>query len=222
MRLTLESLAGTHLAPLRLVGVGLELAPEERARWLSHVTVYRAALARHALDLVGASWNGALAVLERTEEGRAGLAARARARSLAGYGRHKSAALAAILGRHRDDRTLVFTQDNASAHAIAREHLVAPLTCEVSRAERRELLAAFADGSVRALVSSRVLNEGLDVPGASVGVVVGSTRRTGEHVQRVGRLLRPAPGKSAVVDDRFTIGTSEAAAASARRREVAP
>ncbi len=46
-----------------------------------------------------------------------------------------------------------------------------------------------------------MLNEGLDVPDADVAliIIVGGTLGEREHVQRIGRLLRPAPGKRAVV-----------------------
>jgi superfamily II DNA or RNA helicase len=37
-----------------------------------------------------------------------------------------------------------------------------------------------------ALVSARVLNEGIDVPDADVAIVVGGTRGEREHVQRIG------------------------------------
>lgn len=49
------------------------------------------------------------------------------------------------------------------------------------------------------MVSAQVSNEGLDVPDADVAIIVGGTRGEREHVQRVGRLLRPRPGKRALV-----------------------
>jgi superfamily II DNA or RNA helicase len=52
---------------------------------------------------------------------------------------------------------LVFTADNASAYAIAREHLIMPLACDIGRPERDAVLDAFRRGRLRALVSSRVL-----------------------------------------------------------------
>ena len=62
---------------------------------------------------------------------------------------------------------------------------------------------------MRALVSCRVLNEGLDVPAASVAVVLGGSLGRREHVQRVGRILRPAPGKTAVLHELVARGTFE-------------
>lgn len=48
-----------------------------------------------------------------------------------------------------------------------------PLTCDIGRQERDEVLARFRRGEIRTLVSARVLNEGLDVPDADVAVIVG-------------------------------------------------
>jgi superfamily II DNA or RNA helicase len=93
----------------------------------------------------------------------------------------------------------VFTADNAAAYAIAREHLIMPITCEIGRQERERALQGFREGKLRALVSARVLNEGIDVPEAEVAIIVGSTQGEREHVQRIGRLLRPSPGKRATV-----------------------
>jgi len=112
---------------------------------------------------------------------------------------------------------LVFTSDKDAAYRIAQEHLVMPITADIRGAERDAALTAFREGRIRALVSSRVLNEGFDVPDADVGIVVGGALGEGEHVQRIGRLLRPGPGKTAFVYELATRGTAEVAAARRKR-----
>ncbi len=92
---------------------------------------------------------------------------------------------------------------------LAREHLVMPFTCDIGRQEREEVLERFRRGELRTLVSARVLNEGLDVPDADVAVIVGGALGEREHVQRVGRLLRPSEGKRAVVYELVTRNTAE-------------
>jgi superfamily II DNA or RNA helicase len=47
------------------------------------------------------------------------------------------------------------------------------------------------------IVTSQVLDEGIDVPDASVGLVLGGTGSKREYIQRLGRLLRKKEGKSA-------------------------
>lgn len=221
--LRVSDLAGTGgLAPVRLVGIGLDLTAAERAEWMAEMTCYRAERARHALDLLGLSWRGITSVMARTEAGRRALVARARAQSLAGLTAAKSRVLSVILARHDRDRILVFTRDNATAYALSRAHLVPAITCDVRRREREETLAAFARGDVRVLVSARVLDEGLDIPEASVAVIVGASGSERQHVQRVGRILRPAPGKRATVYDLFSLVPAEAFGAARRRAAVAP
>jgi superfamily II DNA or RNA helicase len=126
--------------------------------------------------------------------------------------------LRSLLERHRAARTLVFTADNDTAYQIARAHLVMPLTCDIGRRERDQALDAFRRGSIRALVSARVLNEGVDVPDADVAIVVGGALGEREHVQRVGRLLRPAEGKRALVYELVTRDTIEVSQARRRRQ----
>lgn len=126
-----------------------------------------------------------------------------------------------LFERHRDARLLIFTPDNATAYAVAREHLVTPITCNIRRAERDQALARFGRGELRALVSARVLNEGIDVPDADVAIVVGGAMGEREHVQRIGRLLRPREGKTARVFELVIAGTSEMHAARRRRRGLA-
>ena len=96
-----------------------------------------------------------------------------------------------------------------------------PLTCDIGRAERDDVLGAFRQGRLRALVSSRVLNEGLDVPDADIAVIVGGALGVREHVQRVGRLLRPRPGKRALVYELVTRQTLEVSQAWRRRQGLA-
>jgi len=58
--------------------------------------------------------------------------------------------------------------------------------------ERRRILGLLDEGALRAVVSVEVLDEGWDVPGAKLGLVLGSSRSGGvrQHQQRLGRILR--------------------------------
>ena len=65
--------------------------------------------------------------------------------------------------------------------------------------ERDEILKLFADGSYKALVAIKCLDEGVDVPVAETAIIMSSTSNPREHVQRRGRILRRAPGKKYAV-----------------------
>lgn len=213
-------LTGSYLADFELVVVPLALEAAERERYERdhrRFTEHSRAFQRVA---PGGSWNELVTFAGQSAEGRAALAAWRRNRKLLGYTRAKARAVGVLLAKHRQSRVLVFTADNAAAYAIARRHLIMPITCDISRPEREQALAAFRRGELKALVSARVLNEGIDVPDADVAVIVGSTLGEREHVQRVGRLLRRVPGKRALVYELVTPQTSEVWRAAARRRAL--
>jgi len=117
--------------------------------------------------------------------------------------------LGRLLDRHHGARVLVFCADNAAAYAIARQHLLMPITCDIGREERARMLERFAAGELRGLVSARGLNEGIDLPSAEVAIVVSAALGEREHVQRVGRILRPGEGKEALLYELIARDTIE-------------
>jgi superfamily II DNA or RNA helicase len=220
-RRSVADLAGTWLANFELVVVHLGLEPEERARYDRDNRIFRDVNRRFRAMYPHGTWQEFVSSASQSKEGRNALAAWRRCRRMLGLTAAKREAVGTLLARHRNARVLVFTADNDAAYAIARERLVMPLTCDISRGERERVLDAFRRGELRALVSSRVLNEGIDVPDADVAIVVGGAGGAREHVQRVGRLLRPAPGKQAIVYELVTAATSETRRARERRRGLA-
>jgi superfamily II DNA or RNA helicase len=216
--LAVADLAGGFLASFDVITLYLDLAPEERAAYASLAAVFTGAYADFHRMAPDARWLDFTCHAARTAEGRRALSAWRQMRRLLFFTSAKRRALASLLGRHRYSRVLIFTADNETAYAIAREHLVMPLTCDISRQERDDVLERFRRGDVRTLVSARVLNEGLDVPDADVAVIVGGALGEREHVQRVGRLLRPSEGKRAVVYELVTRNTIEVGQARRRRQ----
>jgi superfamily II DNA or RNA helicase len=220
-QLGVGDLAGKWLADFDLVVLRVALDREERARYDADHRLFSELNRQFRSMHPAGTWQELVAAASQSTDGRAALRAWRRARRLASFTRAKAAAVRALLSRHRDARVLVFTADNAAAYAIAREHLIMPITCEIGRTERERALQEFRAGKLRALVSARVLNEGIDVPEADVAIIVGGTQGEREHVQRIGRLLRPSPGKRATVYELVTLGTSEARTATERRRGLA-
>jgi superfamily II DNA or RNA helicase len=217
-QLAVADLAGTWLADFDLVLMPLGLDAEERGRYSLDQARFSAVNRGFRNLFPDGSWQDFVVAASLSPEGREALAAWRRNRRLLAFTRAKARAVGALLERHRSSKVLVFTADNAAAYAIAREHLVMPMTCDISRTERERALAAFRRGELRTLVSARVLNEGIDVPDADVAIIVGGTLGEREHVQRVGRLLRPGAGKRATVYELVTTATSEVRRAFDRRR----
>jgi superfamily II DNA or RNA helicase len=67
---------------------------------------------------------------------------------------------------------------------------------ETSRSGSRTFLEGFATGAYPVLLAMRVLDEGVDVPAAREAFLLASSTVEREWVQRRGRVLRRAPGKS--------------------------
>jgi len=208
-RMAVGDLAGEWLAPFEIVRLTVDLDPHERAAWDHHMGRFRPVCSRFFRLAPRATWADFVVAMRRSVEGRQALASFRRARDLVAFPSQKRAVLGELLHRHRTARVLVFTRDNATAYAVAREHLVHPITCDIGRAERTDVLERFASGDLGVLVSARVLNEGIDVPDADVAILVGGSGSSREYVQRIGRVLRPSEDKHAIVYELVVRGTHE-------------
>ncbi len=83
------------------------------------------------------------------------------------------------------------------------------LTGELEETRRRSILDQFRRAESGVLVVTTVGDEGLDIPDASVGILVAGTGSRRQFIQRLGRLLRPKPGKEAVLYEIVVKGSSE-------------
>jgi superfamily II DNA or RNA helicase len=70
-----------------------------------------------------------------------------------------------------------------------------PYTSAESRPERQRILERFRSTDLKALVSMRCLDEGVDVPDARVAYLLASSSNPRQFVQRRGRILRQTEGK---------------------------
>jgi len=219
-RQAVDALAGTFLAEFKIVVLPLELERAERAAYEQEMALFRQVHRAFRNSNPGGRFSAFAAMAASSKEVRAALAALRRAQRVIGFTKNKARMLSALLDRHQNSRVLIFTADNTTTYAIAREHLVTPLTCDIHRAEREEVLERFREGQIRSLVSAKVLNEGIDVPDAAVAIIVGGSSREREHIQRIGRLLRPSPGKQAVIYELLAAGTNEVHHGERRRKNV--
>jgi len=64
-----------------------------------------------------------------------------------------------------------------------------------SNEELTSKMKAFGDGDIHTLVAMKMLDEGIDIPRAEIGVLGTSSRDPREFIQRLGRLLRKHPDK---------------------------
>lgn len=221
-RRDIVDLSGDYLADYDVMRVTVELTDEERQAYEEARSVYRAFLARHGLRVAGPSgWQEFVRRSSRDEEGRRAMDAFRRQRQLAFAASAKFDYLELVLHRHRGDRTLIFTQDNATAYAISTRFLVPAITHHTKISERSTILEKLRDGRYGAVVTSKVLNEGVDVPEANVAVVVSGSGSVREHVQRLGRVLRKSGEKRAILYELVTTNSGETFTSERRRDHVA-
>ncbi len=218
-RRDITELAGEWLAEYDTERLEVELTADERAEHDSERQLYRAFIAKHRIVMSGpAGFGEFIKRAARSVEGRRAMRAFRRQRELAFAASAKLAYLEHLLFVHRNDQTLIFTQDNATAHLVSKTFLVPIITHQTKVTERSAILAEFSRGTYGAIVTSKVLNEGVDVPEANVAIVLSGSGSVREHVQRLGRVLRQREGKRALLYEIVTARTTETFT-SERRRE---
>lgn len=219
LRRDIVELSGDFLAEYETVHVSVELAPHERVEYDKERGIYRAFVQKNGIRMSAPDgWQQFLRLSARGAEGRRAMQAYRRQRELAFTAPAKLEYVARLLREHKDDRVLLFTQDNASCYELSRRFLIPAITHQTKVRERSEILKGIADGTYGAVATSKVLNEGVDVPDANVAIVVSGSGSVREHVQRLGRILRKKGDKFALLYELVTAGTAEQFT-SERRRE---
>ncbi len=214
----IKELSGEYLAEYEVHRLEVSLTPQELADYEAARGCYREFVRINRISMRSPQgWQRFLREAARSREGRAALRAHREYRRILHGAAAKLDALEKILADHRGGRVIIFTNDNATVYRISREFLVPCITHQTDGKERREILEGFAEGRYSAVVTSRVLNEGVDLPAADVGVVLSGTGTVREHVQRLGRILRPQEGKRAVLYEVITQDTAEQHVSERRR-----
>ncbi len=218
-RKDIRELSGEYLADYDTTRVTIELSQAEREEYDAERAVYLAFVRAHGIRMgTPRGFNDFIMRASRTPPGQRALGAYRRQRELAFAAQGKLKYLEHLLGVHRADRSIIFTQDNATAYDISRRFLIPVITHQTKVRERSDILEGFAEGRYGAIVTSKVLNEGVDVPDANVAVIISGSGSVREHVQRLGRILRRKDGKRAMLYELVSAGTSETST-SDRRRE---
>ncbi|MBF0425218.1 MAG: DEAD/DEAH box helicase family protein [Magnetococcales bacterium] len=221
-RCEINELEGTYLAPYQLEQVPVILDPDERQAYDAAYAHYRRFAQESGIRLGTAEgWGRFIQVCARSREGRAAFAAYRLQKRLARASRAKLRMVWHLLRHHRGEQALLFTDDNATAYTIGETFFLPVITHKTRVSERKHFLDLFRAGQIDCLVTSRVLNEGVDVPNVAVGIVVSGTGSVREHVQRLGRILRPRAGKQAILYELVSADTAETFTSVRRRQHAA-
>ncbi len=216
----IEELAGRHLSEYTIRTVNVPLAPEEKLEYERQFAVYKNFLQRRGIRIRSA--RDYLLFIKRSgvdPEARRALMGRNAAMDIALNSRSKEEYLRGLLAANPSEKTIIFTRHNKLVYRISRSLLIPAITHQTVREEREEILDRFRKGVYRRIITSQVLDEGIDVPDASVAVILSGTGSSREFIQRLGRVLRKKEGKQATLYELVSFGTAETRL-SRRRKEA--
>jgi len=218
--ISVEELAGKHLSPYSYEKILVKLTPEEQKTYDDQMTIFKNYLQERGIILRSAEdFHRFIMSTGRDPHAREALLARNKALKVALNSDAKLNLLANLLEGYKDDRILIFTLHNDLVYKISRRFLLPAVTYQTPKEERREILDKFRGGQYGAVVTSQVLDEGVDVPEASVGFILSGTGSPREYVQRLGRLLRKVKGKQAKLVEIVSQETTEVTISRRRRQK---
>jgi len=214
-----EKLAGSYVAPYEHRRVFVDLTPEEKTEYERLWSLYKGYLEKRGLPMRGEEDFRRLIMLSTFDrEAREAVLARNRALKIALNSEAKMNFLAEQL-KSSNEKTIIFTLHNSLVYTVSRRFLIPAITYKTSEDERKLILSRFRSGEYRAIVTSQVLDEGVDVPDAERGIILSGTGSPRQLVQRLGRLLRKREGKVALLIEVVTKETKEAEMSRRRRRK---
>ncbi|HJU79731.1 MAG TPA: DEAD/DEAH box helicase family protein [Nitrososphaeraceae archaeon] len=198
------------------------MSEEEYQSYKENMAVYYTCLRKIGLKMNSFnSFKRLIMISSRNNLARRALVARNKANDIALNSRSKMNEIRKILSENKKIKTIIFTQHNKLVYDISNAFLIPFITYKSSKEEREDVLVGFKDGRYMAIVTSKVLDEGIDVPDAQLGILVSGTGSSREFVQRLGRLLRPKnDNQQARLIEIVSSGTSETLTSKRRQRNM--
>ncbi|GEM_PF-568236 len=217
-----DDLAGRYLARYEVRRIFVPLSEEEKRRYNEKAKVFKEYIVSKGIRLENVEDFRKIVMLTGLDEkAYEALKSWDEARKIAFNSKNKLKKLKELLERHRNDKIIIFTRYNDLVYTISRAFLIPAVTHKTDKKERDLILEGFRKGKFKAIVSSQVLDEGIDVPDANVGIIVSGTGSSREFIQRLGRLLRPAEGKDkAILYELISKETGEVRVARRRKKSL--
>lgn len=216
-----KDLAGSYLSNFRVEKIVVDLTEEEMKEYEKQHKIFTDYLeSKRIRFFTPMHFRRFIMRSARDPEARKALLARNRALDIAFNSESKIAALEKILLNNSNERILIFTQHNDLVYRISKRFLIPFITHTTNKEERHKVLEKFNDGAYHAVVTSKVLDEGIDVPEASLGLILSGSGSSREFIQRLGRLLRKSRRKEeARLIEIVSRETSEVGTSSRRRKK---
>ena len=95
-----------------------------------------------------------------------------------------------IINSLDNEKVLVFTGSNAFTNHMGLDLKALVYHSGLSKKKREQVLEDFSNNTNKVLCSTKALNQGFNVPDASIGIIAGLDSKSLPMIQRVGRLLR--------------------------------
>jgi superfamily II DNA or RNA helicase len=217
---SVELARNKHLAPYEIERRQIDMLPEELEEYNKNFAMYQICLKKIGLKMhYAGSFRQLIMMSGRSKAAREAVLARNKAMDIALNSRAKIEELKKILVEHRGQKTILFTQHNKLVYDISDEFLIPFITHKSSKQERQDALSGFREGRYNVIVTSKVLDEGVDVPDAELGIILSGTGSSREYIQRLGRLLRPKPesNRKAKLIEIVSSGTREIGTSAKRK-----
>ncbi len=218
-RLGVSELKGEYLSNYETVGIKTTLTEDEARRYSACAATYYGFLRRAGIKPFGLGWTEFVKMTGCDENARKALLAKHEMKRIVIDSERKIEILDSLLKQHSADKVIVFTEQNDLVYRISREFLIPAITHQTKARERKWVLDGFKNGIFHVIATSKVLNEGIDVPSAKIAIILSGSASPREHVQRLGRILRKGAGrKTAVLYEVVTSATTETNVSSRRRK----
>jgi superfamily II DNA or RNA helicase len=212
-----------HLASYEIERRQVDMLPEELEEYNRNFGRYQICLKKIGLKMQYAGAFRRLIMMSgRSRAAREAVLSRNKAMDIALNSRSKLEELKKILANNQGLKTIIFTQHNKLVYDISDRFLIPFITHKSSKQERQDALSGFKEGRYNAIVTSKVLDEGVDVPDAELGIIVSGTGSSREFIQRLGRLLRPKPdsNRKAKLIEIISSDTREMGTSAKRKRAL--
>lgn len=204
----ITELSGNYLADYYTKTIFVQLTQLEKEKYQYHRNIYLS-FRNTVVGFKKNNWQDFIFHASRSKEGRQALKSFQIQKQISFTAYNKFIKLIEILYNHQNERILIFTNDNKTAYRLSHNFLLPVITHEIKIAERKKILENFTEGKWNIIISTRVLNEGVDLPAASVAVIISGNSTVREHVQRLGRILRKKKNKTAYLYELVTEQTGE-------------
>jgi superfamily II DNA or RNA helicase len=193
-----------HLASYEIERRTVEMLPNELEEYRRNMSIYQQCMKKLNFQRYAIPLEKLIIMSGRNRTAREALLSRNKAMNVALNSRAKIEELREILAENKGVKTIIFTQHNSLVHEISDKFLIPLITHKTIKEERQDVLKGFKEGRYMAIVTSKVLDEGVDIPDAELGIILSGTGSAREFIQRLGRLLRPRPNNNNSVSSSAT------------------